>query len=163
MYYLSLYVHILSAIFWIGGMLFTVAVLVPVSRHKIIEPNRGTFFKIIGEKFSRISWLLFLILIITGITNLTTRGFELSLFLDPNFWQTGFGYYLGIKLMIFGIVLIISGLHDFYFGPKAAQLINSDPGSPQTQTFRKISSWLGRMNLLFGLMIVYYAMRVVRG
>jgi uncharacterized membrane protein len=163
MYYISLYVHILSAIFWIGGMLFTAAVLVPVSRHKIIEPNRGTFFSLIGEKFSRISWVLFLILIITGLTNLTTRGLELSSLLIPEFWQAGFGYFLGIKLMIFSLVLIISGLHDFYFGPKAAQLMNSDTGSPQTQTFRKITSWLGRINLLFGLMILYYAIRVVRG
>jgi len=163
MYYLSLYIHILSAIFWIGGMLFTVAVLVPASRHKIIAPNRGTFFKIIGEKFSLISWILFLILIITGATNLTTRGFNLGLFLDSNFWQAGFGYYLGIKLMLFSAVLIISGLHDFHFGPKAAQLMNSSPGSTKTQTFRKISSWLGRLNLLFGLLILYFAIRVVRG
>ena len=140
MYYISLYIHILSAIFWIGGMLFTVAVLVPASRHKIIEPNRGTFFKIIGEKFSRISWILFLILIISGITNLTTRGFDLRLFFDPGFWQAGFGYFLGIKLIIFSIVLIISGLHDFYFGPKAAKLMESNSGSHQTQTFRMISS-----------------------
>lgn len=163
MYYVSVYIHILSAIFWIGGMLFTVAVLVPASRHKIIASNRGTFFKIVGEKFSRISWILFLILIITGITNLTTRGFDLSLFLDANFWQSGFGYYLGIKLIIFSIVLVISGLHDFYFGPKTAKMMESSPGSPKTQTFRKISSWLGRVNLLFGLMILYYAIRVVRG
>lgn len=163
MYYISLFIHILSAIFWIGGMLFTVAVLVPASRHKIIAPNRGTFFKIIGEKFSRISWVLFLILIITGITNLTTRGFDWRLFFSLDFWQTGFGYYLGIKLIIFSIVLIISGLHDFYFGPKAAELMESNPNSPKTQTFRKISSWLGRLNLVFGLLILYYAIRIVRG
>ncbi|HBQ59061.1 MAG TPA: hypothetical protein DD671_05400 [Balneolaceae bacterium] len=149
--------------FWFGGMLFTVAVLVPASRHKIIEPNRGTFFKIIGEKFSRISWILFLILIITGITNLTTRGFDWRLFFEAGFWKAGFGYYLGVKLMIFGVVLIISGLHDFYFGPKAAELMESNPDSLQTHTFRKISSWLGRMNLLLGLMILYYAIRIVRG
>ena len=163
MYYISVYIHILSAIFWIGGMLFTVAVLVPFSRHKIIESNRGTFFRIVGEKFSRISWILFLILIITGITNLTTRGFDLTVLFTADFWQVGFGYYLGIKLMIFSAVLIISGLHDFYFGPKAAKLMESDPSSPQTQSFRKISSWLGHINLLFGLMILYHAIKVVRG
>lgn len=163
MYFVSVYIHILSAIFWIGGMMFTVAVLVPISRHKIIESNRGTFFKIVGEKFSRISWILFLILIITGITNLTTRGFELTHLLSAEFWQGGFGHYLGTKLLIFAVVLIISGTHDFYFGPKAAQLMDSDPDSPQTHTFRKITSWLGRINLLFGLMILYYAIRVVRG
>ncbi len=163
MYYLSLYIHILSAIFWIGGMLFTVAVLVPISRHKIIGDNRGTFFKIMGEKFSRISWILFLILIISGITNLTTRGFDWKMLFTTHFWQTGFGYYLGIKLIIFSVVLIISGIHDFYLGPKAAHLMDSEPDSPRTQTFRKLTSWVGRLNLLFGLLILYYAIRVVRG
>jgi uncharacterized membrane protein len=33
MYHLSVLIHILAAIFWIGGMLFTAAVLVPASRH----------------------------------------------------------------------------------------------------------------------------------
>jgi uncharacterized membrane protein len=163
MYYLSLYIHILSAIFWIGGMLFTVAVLVPISRHKIIAENRGTFFKIMGEKFSRISWILFLILIISGITNLTTRGFDWRLLFTAHFWQTGFGYYLGIKLIIFSFVLMISGLHDFYLGPKAALLMDTEPDTLRTKTFRKLTSWVGRLNLLFGLLILYYAIRVVRG
>ncbi|MBD3615056.1 MAG: DUF4149 domain-containing protein [Gracilimonas sp.] len=163
MYYLSLFIHILSAIFWIGGMLFTVAVLVPASREPLLNKHRGAFFKLIGEKFSRISWLLFMLLIITGVTNLTTRGFDWKLFLDQNFWSAGFGYYLGIKLIIFSIVLLISGVHDFYAGPKAAELMESEPNSILTQKFRKLSSWLGRINLIFGLLILYYAIRVVRG
>lgn len=104
-----------------------------------------------------------MLLIIIGITNLTTRGFDWKLFFNQNFWSVGFGYYLGIKLIIFSIVLLVSRVHDFYAGPKAAELMESEPNSILTQKFRKLSSWLGRINLIFGLLILYYAIRVVRG
>jgi len=163
MYYLSVFIHILSAIFWIGGMLFTVAVLVPASRHKLLARKKGEFFTLIGKKFSRISWFLFLVLTVTGITNLLTRGYSLSDLATSPFWSGNFGSSLLIKLHLFAVVLILSGIHDFYAGPKAAELMDSQPNSSGTKKYRKISSWLGRLNLLFGLGILYYAMKLLRG
>lgn len=143
--------------------MFTVAVLVPASRNKLLVQNRGTFFKIIGEKFSKISWVLFLILVITGLTNLVGRGIPLKSLLNASFWDSGFGSHLFIKLHLFAGVLILSGIHDFYAGPKAAQLMSEDEDAAQTQRFRKISSWLGRINFMLGLAILYYAIRLTRG
>ncbi|MDR8390761.1 DUF4149 domain-containing protein [Aliifodinibius sp. S!AR15-10] len=163
MYYISIYIHILSAIFWIGGMMFTMAVLVPASRNKLLVQKRGAFFKLVGEKFSKISWILFLVLIITGITNLTGRGIPLESLLNTSFWQSEFGSRLFMKLHLFAGVLILSGIHDFYAGPKAAELIDKNPESSKTQTFRKVSSWIGRINFLLGLAILYYAIRLARG
>lgn len=163
MYYLSVFIHILSAIFWIGGMLFTAAVLVPASRHELLKKKKGAFFTLIGNKFSRISWVLFLVLIITGITNLLLRGYTISDLISSTFWSSSLGSTLFIKLHLFGLVLILSGVHDFYAGPKAAELMDSRPNDPKTQTYRKVSSWIGRINLLLGLGILYYAMRLLRG
>lgn len=143
--------------------MFTVAVLVPASRNKLLVQNRGTFFKIIGEKFSKISWFLFLILLVTGVTNLVGRGIPLGSLLNASFWDSGFGSHLFIKLHLFAGVLILSGIHDFYAGPKAARLMNEDEEAIQTQRFRKISSWIGRINFLLGLAILYYAIRLTRG
>ena len=163
MYHLSVFIHITSAIFWIGGMLFTAGVLVPASRHRLLENIKGTLFTVIGKKFSRISWILFIVLIITGITNLLTRGYTAEQLLTISFWTTAFGGNLFIKLLIFGLVLIVSGIHDFYAGPKAAELMDTQPNHPQTNRMRKFSSWLGRLNLLLGLAILYYAIRLLRG
>ena len=162
MYYLSVSIHITSAIFWIGGMLFTAAVLVPASRHELLKNKKGEFFTLVGQKFSRISWFLFLILITTGITNLLTRGYSIDQLLTTYFWMEVFGGYLLLKLLVFGMVLIISGIHDFYADPKAAELMDKQPNHPQTKRMRKISSWLGRLNLLLGLTILYYAIRLSR-
>ena len=163
MYHLSVYIHILSAIFWIGGMLFTVAVLVPATRHKLLSNKKGEFFTLVGKKFSRISWVLFIVLIITGITNLLARGYTLPSLTTAAFWNSYLGSKLFIKLLLFAAVLIISGVHDFYAGPKAAQLMDEQPKSLKTKRMRKLSSWLGRVNLLLGLGILYYAMRLLRG
>ena|SRR5699024_595641 len=163
MYHLSVFIHILSAVFWIGGMLFTAAVLVPASRHKLLRAKRGSFFVLIGTKFSRISWILFSILIITGITNLLTRGYSWSSLVSASFWNSHFGSILFTKLILFGTVLIISGVHDFYAGPKAGQLMEEQPESDRTKKMRKFSSWLGRLNLLLGIAVLYYAIRLVRG
>lgn len=162
-YFLSVFIHILSAIFWIGGMLFTAVVLVPASRHEILKNKKGAFFTLIGRKFSRISWILFLVLIITGITNLLVRGYAWSDLVSAEFWQSAFGSTLMIKLHLFAAVLIVSGIHDFYAGPKAARLIDEHPEAPETDKMRKLSSWLGRLNLLLGLGILYYAMKLLRG
>ncbi|MTI89064.1 MAG: DUF4149 domain-containing protein [Balneolaceae bacterium] len=162
-YYLSLFIHILCAMFWMGGMLFTVVVLVPVSRHKLFEGNRGTFFSVIGRKFSRASWAIFLILIVTGITNLISRSYSLQDLIQPTFWNSEFGNKLTIKLLLFALVLIISGIHDFYAGPKAAELMDQHADAPETKRSRRLTSWLGRINLLLGLGIIYYAIRLVRG
>lgn len=163
MYHLSVFIHILAAIFWIGGMLFTVAVLVPASRHKLLKNKKGAFFTLIGKKFSRISWVLFITLIITGITNLLARGYTFPSLMTAGFWNSYLGSNLFIKLHLFAAVLIISGVHDFYAGPKAAQLMDEQPDSTKTKRMRKLSSWLGRINLFLGLGILYYAMRLLRG
>jgi uncharacterized membrane protein len=163
MYYFSVYIHILSAVFWIGGMLFTAAVLVPATRHKLLKNKKGAFFTLIGKKFSRISWILFIVLIITGITNLLTRGYIVDQLLTTGFWMEVFGGNLFIKLHLLAAVLIVSGIHDFYAGPKAAKLMDEQPGSDATIRMRKLSSWLGRLNLLLGLAVLYYAMRLLRG
>ncbi|HEX6982612.1 MAG TPA: DUF4149 domain-containing protein [Balneolaceae bacterium] len=162
-YKTAVYLHIASAIFWIGGMLFTAVVLVPASRHKLLEAKRGLLFTVIGKKFSRISWALFVVLIITGHIQLWARGFTIDILMTGDFWQTGFGATLHTKLHLFALVLIISGLHDFWLGPKAARLMDEQPAAEKTNRFRKITSWAGRINLLLGLLILYFAITLVRG
>lgn len=162
MYYWSLFFHVIFAMFWIGGMLFTVAVLVPASRHKMFENRRGELFKVVGIIFSRISWIIFLMMIITGIFNLLGKGFSSDILLSAEFWQSRYGSILLGKLHIFGLVLLISAVHDFWLGPKAAILMDTAPDNSKTSRFRKASSWFGRINLLLALGILWYALKLVR-
>lgn len=163
LYKLSVYIHILSAMFWLGGMLFTVFVLVPISRNSFISENRGVFFAIMGKRFSSISWLLFVILTITGYIQLLKRGFGYQSLVSSEFWSTHFGGTLALKLIFFTIMIIISFLHDFWLGPKASILMSTQPELKQTKLYQKSTRYIGRLNLLLGMIILFYAISLVRG
>ena len=162
MYQWSVFFHLLFVTFWIGGMLFTAAVLVPATRKKLAS-QRGLLFTELGTRFSRLSWLAFPLLILTGYMALLGRGFTNDTIFSMSFWQSSYGSTLSLKLYFFGAVLILSGIHDFWLGPKAAQLMDDEPTSNQTKKYRKATSWIGRINLLLGLAILYFAVTLVRG
>ncbi len=161
MYQWAVYIHILIAMFWIGGMLFTVAVLVPATRRRLAA-QKGLLFTELGTRFSRISWALFPLLLLTGFLALWGQGYRMPHLTDAAFWSSGYGLLIGKKSVLFAVVLIVSGIHDFWLGPKAAVLMDEDPDHPRTRRLRSASKWAGRVNLLLGLVIVYIAVTLVR-
>lgn len=161
MYFWSSLIHIIIACFWIGGMLFTAAILVPATRKKLAH-QRGLLFTELGTRFSRLSWILFPILIITGITALLGRGYTGIELLSLHFWESQYGSTLFNKLTAFSLMLIVAAIHDFWLGPKAAEMMERNPDSDVTSRYRKASSWGGRINLILGFVILYFAVSLVR-
>lgn len=161
MYHWSVYIHVIIAAFWIGGMLFTAAVLVPATRRRLAA-HKGLLFTELGTRFSRISWALFPLLILTGITALFGKGYRIVHLVDPVFWSSDYGMLLAHKMGLFAIVLILSGLHDFWYGKKAAEWMIIHPDHPLTDRYRTTSKWIGRINLLFGLVILFLAVSLIR-
>lgn len=162
-YHISLFIHIISAMFWMGGMLFFVAIIIPVSRRKVYAGFRGDLVNRIGRRFSRYSWVVFGLLIITGITNLLTKGFSAGDLVSAAFWQSGYGSTLHSKLHFFLLMLVLSAVHDFYLGPKATRLMSEEPEAARTARLRKAAGWIGRINLVLGFLIIYYALSLGRG
>ncbi|MEX0680713.1 MAG: CopD family protein [Balneolales bacterium] len=161
MYTWAVFFHVLIAIFWIGGMLFTVAVLVPATRQRLAS-QKGLLFSELGTRFSQLSWALFPLLVFTGVLALLGKGYRIPHLIAADFWKSGYGMILGKKIAFFAVVLIISGLHDFWLGPKAARLMDSEPGQPRTRRFRSASRWAGRFNLMLALTILFLAVSLIR-
>jgi copper resistance protein D len=158
----AVFFHLIFVAFWLGGILFTAAVLVPATRKKLIQ-QKGILFSELGTRFSRISWVIFPLLIFTGYIALLGRGFSTEDIFSAGFWETHYGSRLMIKLHLFALVLIVSGVHDFWLGPKAANMMEESPGTAKTERMRKASSWAGRLNMILGLAILFYAVGLVRG
>ncbi len=161
MYTWSVFLHLIFVAFWLGGMLFTAAVLVPATRKKHAQ-QRGLLFTEHGTRFSQLSWFIFPLLIVTGFTALLGKGFSADAIFTIDFWQTSYGSTLASKLHLFGWVLLISGIHDFWLGPKAASLLDLEPDTKRTHLYRNATSWIGRLNLVLGLGILFYAVNLVR-
>lgn len=73
LYLLSVWVHILAATVWLGGMLFLVLVVVPWLR-KGGGTDAAVFLRETGERFRSVGWGCFFVLLITGTFNLWFRG-----------------------------------------------------------------------------------------
>ncbi|HMN30284.1 MAG TPA: hypothetical protein PKE45_19175, partial [Caldilineaceae bacterium] len=100
LYLLSVWLHILTAMVWLGGMLFLVLVLLPVVRRPAYRAVAGEIFHAAGVRFRWVGWIGFGLLILTGITNLSYRGITWATFWSAPFWQGPFGRTLGWKLLL---------------------------------------------------------------
>ena len=160
MYSISVTTHLLSAMFWLGGMFFLAIVGAPALRG--LDPDlRRRLFKDIGERFRSASWVVIGILVLTGVLNLHFRGLlGPALRGGSDFWLGSAGRMLTWKLALVGAMLAIASLHDFWLGPRAGTLT---PGSEEHERVRRTVVWLGRMNALVGVLLVYVATRLVRG
>jgi uncharacterized membrane protein len=129
------WVHVLSAITWVGGMLFIALVLVPTVRGLGDGTLRARLIQDSGQRFRVVAWIALGVLVFTGLLNLWLQPVLLR---SPRFHG---------KLGLVGLTLILSAFHDFVLGPRAG-LAGADPSA------RVRASWVARLNVLVALVIV---------
>lgn len=152
-YLISVFVHIICAAFWIGGMLFIPLVLVPGINQ---QPNRILLLHKTGIKFRFYGWLSVIILLITGVLNIHFRGLPFTI---EFFMNTGYGKLLSIKLVLFVVMLLVGGIHDFYIGMKSIDEMQQTTGNK----FKMLARWTGMLNLLLALIIAFLGVAISRG
>jgi uncharacterized membrane protein len=161
-YLLSVWLHILAAVTWIGGMLFLVLVVVPSLR----KGDRAVATKLLGEsgkRFRTVGWTCFAIVLVTGSFNLWARGVRLHDLFDPQWIAAPFGKAVIVKLSIFALVLVLSAVHDFSIGPRAVAELERNPQSDVAAALRRRASIMGRLNALLALALVAMGVIIVRG
>ena len=124
-------VHLFSAVIWIGGSIFLALVMVPFARG--MEPSHMglLFLRRAALRFRGIAWVLLGLLVVSGVLALETRGLGIDRFTEDGFWSTEIGTALGIKIVLVGILLVLSGLHDFILGPRVTAMIADVPRGQQ--------------------------------
>jgi len=158
----SVWLHIVAATIWVGGMLFLTLVVVPWLR----GPGRATGIAMLrdtGRRFRTISWICFAVILATGTFNLSMRGVSFATLHDAAWRGTPFGQAVWLKLGLFSLVISLSIMHDFVLGPRAARALEAEPGSKEALSMRRRASWMGRINLLLGLALILVGVVIVRG
>lgn len=141
-YLASVWLHIVAAMTWIGGMVVFVAAVMPYFRQRP-EDERARFLEWFGGRFRVVSWWCFGILIATGTFNLWARGVRPGDFLRPEWRASTFGSLAVLKLLLVAIAIAVSAMHERI-------------------TTKLWARWMGRALLLIGLAIVAVAMLLVR-
>lgn len=159
----SVWLHILAAAIWIGGMAALGLLLVPLLRRDRFQDAARPLLYASALRFRWIGWGTLVLLVITGLVNVRMRGVPWSAWIDPSFWATSWGTTLGAKLLLVIVTLVVSAVHDFHFGPKAIRLMQDAPESDRAERMRWWSSWLGRTTLLLSLAVLWFAVLLPRG
>lgn len=146
---LVLWIHMVSAIFWVGGMLFLTVVLAPVLRSESGKPETYLFFQKVAKRFRNGVWVTILLLLLTGTSLLSNHiSFELPL----SEWPIVILTKLGLVVTLIGI----AGLHDLVIGPRAG-ILKKKPQTSLTsseQMFLQLSLWLARGVVVLGISVV---------
>jgi len=156
----SITLHVIAALFWLGGMIFLAVVGAPVLRR--VEPAalRAQVFNELGVRFRAAGWIAISILVVTGLVNLHYHGvLAWEVLRQGGFWRTRFGTALAVKLVAVAVMLVLQAIHDFVDGPRAAR---AEPGSPEATRLRRRAALLARINALVALVLIVAAVRLPR-
>lgn len=151
------WLHLLAAVVWIGGMAFLSFVLVPLLQHEPFAAQRGALIRAAGRRFRAVVWSAAGVLLATGPLLMAARGWSLG---DPGGWPA----VLTVKLMLVAILLALTVAHDLVVGPRVGRILLMPEGSRTDRERRLVagSAWLPRASLLVALAVLLAAVTLVR-
>jgi uncharacterized membrane protein len=149
--------HVLAAVVWVGGVIFIGAVAMPVTS----ELGRGgrEALRRVARRFRPIGWTALGVLVATGCAFLYRWGATWETLGDLSFFRAPHARLLGYKLLFVGVMLVVSFVHDFMVGPRAAQ---AEHGSTSARRLRTAAAALGAATGGLVLAIVILAVFVAR-
>ena len=160
------WIHVIAAVVWIGGNLVLAMVIVPYFRQNLPPVQRIKLLTQIGKRFEPIVWGCVGILFFTGLINIFNAiGIPPS---ADSAITTSFMRTLLIKLMLFVVLVILTSLHSFVFGPKLAKAIESldetlEELPPDVQPIRKQMSIVSSLMGVVSIFILLAAVALVMG
>lgn len=147
---LPLWLHVVSATVWLGGLLFQSHILLPLLA-------RGGAAEALAQavrRSRRVGWTALALLVLTGLHHLTRLPAVAAM------TESGVLKLLALKLFLVVVVLMLTAHRDFGV---AARLIRAvAEGRDATQALRTLVR-IDRVTLLLGVGLVYLGLAVSRG
>lgn len=151
------WLHLLAAVAWIGGMVFLSLVLVPIVKREPFAAQRGALIRAAALRFRVVVWGAIAVLLTTGPLLVLGRGW---LFGEPGGWPS----VLTVKLILVAILLALTVAHDVLIGPRVGWILQTP--EPSRTGFERLlvasSAWLPRLSLLLALAVLFAAVSLAR-
>lgn len=101
------FLHVSGAALWVGGQLTISLVLLPLARQKLAADQYTGMAREVGRRFGIFTGAVFLpVQITTGVAMARHKGVTWASLTEP-----GYGRILAAKLLLFGAVVAIAGVH----------------------------------------------------
>lgn len=154
---LLVWLHLLAAVSWIGGMIFLSLVLAPLVRSREATPVLMALFRLAARRFRSVVWTAVVLLLTTGPLLLHQRGLSV---LAPTEWP----HVLRIKLGLVSVLLLLTVAHDLLLGPSVKRIsaMSASARSRWEQTLVRMASWVPRVGVLLALGVLFAAVKLAR-
>lgn len=150
MRHLGVWLHLLAAVVWLGGLLFQSHVLFPqLGRH-----GGSQLAAAVIRRFRPVAWSALVLLVLTGLYNFT-RLPSLEQLL-----QSRAGALLALKLVFVLAAIPLAAHRDFKQGPRLVRALES--GEDPSPWLKRVAR-LDRVVLLLGVIAIYLGLAVSRG
>ncbi len=165
MYHLNVWLHILLAAIWTGGLVYTAAVVVPFAvQHEKAERQR--ILRGLARRFRPLAWISVVLLFITGVLNLGLRPVPITpgqLLRGDAFDAREVGQdiatWLPWKLVLVFIMIALMAFHDITSIRAARRFEGSQDSAPGNRA----GSMAAAVATLVALAVLYVSVRLVRG
>ena len=165
MYFLCVWLHILAAAVWVGGLIYTAAVAVPFAlTHEI--PERQRLLRGLARRFRWIGWGSIAVLFVTGLGNLTLRLSPIKFsqilngeLFDPDKVEQLIAIWLPWKLMLVVVMIGLMIFHDI----TSIQAAKRHQGPGDTAPGNRLGSRAAALATLVAILVLYVSVRMVRG
>jgi copper resistance protein D len=151
------WLHLLAAVAWIGGMVFLSLVLVPIVKREPFAAQRGALIRAAALRFRVVVWGAIAVLLTTGPLLVLGRGWPFG---EPGGWPS----VLTVKLILVAILLALTVAHDLLIGPRVGWILQTP--EPSRTGFERLlvasSAWLPRLSLLLALAVLFAAVSLAR-
>ncbi len=154
---LSLFLHLLATVVWIGGIVMILLVILPGSNATLESPVKSRLMKGITQRFIPLVNISILVLIVTGII-IAHYEKNLTGFLDfKNPWNV----VMLLKYLFVALMIIIHFYRGLVLNPKIGRLssqVNESQVAPslssQVVNLQRFSLNLIKTNLALGLIVL---------
>ena len=150
MRHLGLWLHLLAAAVWFGGLLFQSHVLFP----QLKKGGGNQLAARAIRSFRPVGWTALILLVLTGLHNLTRLAPLDQLF------RESVGQLLALKVILVLVVIPLAAHRDFRLGSRLARALEA--GADPLPLLKRVA-WLDRAVLLLGVVLVYLGVAISRG
>lgn len=146
-----LWLHLLAAAIWLGGLLYEGHVLAPLMVRGAVAPAT---FREAHRRGRRVTWSAIALLLLTGLYNLSNLGVPIGVL-----FERASGPLLAAKLFFALLVLTLAAHRDFKLMPAVLAAREAGEGPGAAGAFLR---WLDRVIVLLVVAILFLGIAVSR-
>jgi uncharacterized membrane protein len=150
---LIFWTHMLATVLWIGGLTVLLFVVLPLVNRTLPAENRAVLLEQIQRRFDPISWGCLLLLVATGLFQMSANPNYQGFLAINNRWAAA----ILIKHLLFGVMIIVNAVLTWGVLPglkRVALKRQKGIDAPEDASLRRRELFLLRLNFVLGVLIL---------